>query len=174
MNRRYRSRPWPASLTRRTRVAFVFCVHGAPRGASDGPILRRHDHRVMESCYGERSPRCMQIGFLDISRACCNAKIDAGVPTYVQLLVVDKDAGFMCGELLRHMYGTRAAADGWQDECSSDFKVNMGSCRAAPARACFVTPPVRSSCQCTMTISHTPEARQALIGSRRQSRRCTG
>ena len=25
----------------------------------------------------------------------------------------------MCGELLRHMYGTRPAADGWQEECST-------------------------------------------------------
>ena len=25
----------------------------------------------------------------------------------------------MCGELLRHMYGTRMAADGWQEEYST-------------------------------------------------------
>ena len=77
-------------------------------------------------CYDEKSSRCMQIGFLDISRAYFNAKIDADVPTYVQLPAEDKDAGVLCGELLRHMYGTRAAADGWQEEYSSNLVVNMG------------------------------------------------
>ena len=31
----------------------------------------------------------------------------------------------MCGELLRHMYGTRLAADGWQEEYST-LLIKMG------------------------------------------------
>ena len=31
----------------------------------------------------------------------------------------------MCGQLLRHMYGTRLAADGWQEE-SSTFLMQLG------------------------------------------------
>ena len=37
----------------------------------------------------------------------------------------DLGHGKMCGQLLRHMYGTRAAADRWQEECST-FLVRVG------------------------------------------------
>ena len=66
-------------------------------------------------CYDPTSNRRTQIGMLDISRAYFNAKVDAGVHTYVQLPPEDRDCGALCGKLLRHMYGTRAAADGWQE-----------------------------------------------------------
>ena len=49
-----------------------------------------------------------------ISRAYSNAKLDEGTKAYVQLPPEDFDAGVLCAELLRQMYGTRAAADAWQ------------------------------------------------------------
>ncbi len=61
----------------------------------------------------------MRIACLDIDSADVNAKLDEGTETYVQLPPEDPDAGVLCAELLRHMYGTRAAADGWQEECST-------------------------------------------------------
>ena len=70
-------------------------------------------------CYDPSSQKRTQIAMLDISRAYFNAKIDPGVNTYVQLPPEDKDAEDMCAKLVRHMYGTRAAADGWQEEYSS-------------------------------------------------------
>ena len=61
-----------------------------------------------------------QIMVLDISRAYFNAKKDEGAdPTYVELPAEDSDkAEGMCGLLRVHMYGTRAAADGWHNEYS--------------------------------------------------------
>ena len=70
-------------------------------------------------CYNPKSEKRMQISCLDISRAYFNAKVDEGTATFVQLPPEDPDAGVLCAELLRHMYGTRAAADGWQEEYSS-------------------------------------------------------
>ena len=66
------------------------------------------------------SPQRAQISLVDVKRAYFNAKIDPEEPaTFVQLLGEDPDAGAMCGRLLRHMYGTRPAADGWQEEYST-------------------------------------------------------
>jgi len=48
-----------------------------------------------------------------------NAEEDQENPTYVQLPPEDPDHGQLVAKLLRCMYGTRAAADGWQTECST-------------------------------------------------------
>mgnify|MGYP002176191375 FL=1 len=57
---------------------------------------------------------------MDIKRAYFNAAIDpADPPTFVQLPEEDKDHATMVARLLRHMYGTRMAADGWQEEYST-------------------------------------------------------
>ena len=62
----------------------------------------------------------VQISLVDIKRAYFNAQIDPKEPeTFVQLPREDPDHESMCGLLLRHMYGTRAAADGWQEEYST-------------------------------------------------------
>ena len=66
----------------------------------------------------------MQVSMMDISRAYFNAKTDGDSPTYVALPTEDPDHEEMEALLLRHMYGTRAAADGWQEEYSS-FLVEM-------------------------------------------------
>ena len=66
-------------------------------------------------CYDPKSEKRMQISCLDIARAYFNAKPDEGAKTYVQLPPEDPDSGVLCAELLRHMYGTRTAADGWQE-----------------------------------------------------------
>ena len=71
---------------------------------------------------GYRDPRSesrLQISTVDISRAYFNAKTDPLDPVYVALPSEDPDHGHMAGLLLRHMYGTRRAADGWQEEYSS-------------------------------------------------------
>ena len=75
--------------------------------------------------YDPRSERRMQVMMLDISRAYFNAKVEEEA-TFVQLPPEDPDAETMCGELLRHMYGTRGAADGWQEEYSSSLVADMG------------------------------------------------
>ena len=65
-----------------------------------------------------------QISIIDISRAYFNAKKSMDVdPTYVELPEEDPaKASGMCGLLKVHMYGTRAAADGWHGEYSTFMK----------------------------------------------------
>ncbi len=65
------------------------------------------------------SPTRTQVSFVDVSRAYFNAKVDKDAPPcFVELPPEDPERDTMCGELLRHMYGTRMAADGWQEEYS--------------------------------------------------------
>ena len=61
-----------------------------------------------------------QVSVIDIKRAYFNAKKSPeDNPTYVDLPEEDADkARGMCGLLRVHMYGTRAAADGWHHEYS--------------------------------------------------------
>ena len=70
------------------------------------------------------SERRTQISAVDISRAYFNASMAEGAdPTYVMLPPEHPEhASGRCGLLLKHMYGTRAAADGWQQEYSSYMK----------------------------------------------------
>jgi len=66
------------------------------------------------------SPKRTQISFVDVSRAYFNAKMDDGAaPVYVDLPPEDSMSTEYCARLLRHMYGTRMAADGWQQEYST-------------------------------------------------------
>jgi hypothetical protein len=67
-----------------------------------------------------------QLLLLDISRAYFNAKEDQENPTYVQLPPEDPDRGQCVAKLLRCMYGTRAAADGWQTEYSTMLVQELG------------------------------------------------
>ncbi len=76
--------------------------------------------------WNPRSPTRTQISMVDVTRAYFNAKIDADEPaTFVQLPAEEPDAESMCARLIRHMYGTRSAADGWQEEYST-FLVSLG------------------------------------------------
>ena len=70
-------------------------------------------------CYDPESEDRIQISLLDISRAYFNAKVDDDASTYVQLPEEDEDSESKEAKLVRHMYGTRGAADGWQEEYSS-------------------------------------------------------
>ena len=84
-----------------------------------------------------------QISVIDISRAYFNARKHEGdEPTYVEL--PDEDPGKaqgLCGLLNVHMYGTRAAADGWHMEYSSVMK-SMGFIMG-DASACVFRHPKR-------------------------------
>ena len=87
-------------------------------------------------------PNRMQISFVDIARAYFNAKVDEAEETYVALPPEDKDHESMCAKLLRHMYGTRAAADGWQGECSSFLVESLGF-KQGTASPCVFRHPTR-------------------------------
>ena len=78
----------------------------------------------------------IQISLIDISRAYFNARTDPKNPTYVAF---PPDMGMppgTCGLLKRHMYGTRRAAEGWQDEYSSTL-IAMGFTQGSASACVF-------------------------------------
>ena len=76
--------------------------------------------------WSPESPNRTQISRIDVKRAYFNAQVDpADPPTFVQLPSEDEDHQTKVAQLLRHMYGTRMAADGWQEEYST-FLVSLG------------------------------------------------
>ena len=85
--------------------------------ATDIKGVFKHDRRP-------KSERRTQVSVIDISRAYFNAVKDPEAePTYVDLPREDPGKAVdMCGLLRVHMYGTRAAADGWHGEYSSFLK----------------------------------------------------
>jgi hypothetical protein len=87
------------------------------------------------------SERRTQISAIDISRAYFNASMDENSePTYVMLPPEHPDhARGMCGLLMKHMYGTRAAADGWQQEYSG-FMKSIGFKQGVASPCIFVHP----------------------------------
>ena len=77
---------------------------------------------VLDGSSAERS----QVSLVDIKRAYFNAKVDPrDPPTFVQLPEEHADSETMRAQLLRHMYGTRMAADRWREEYST-FLVSLG------------------------------------------------
>ena len=68
------------------------------------------------------SERRAQISAIDISRSYLSASTNGSDPTYVMLPPEHPDHKDKCGLLRKHMYGTRAAADGWQQEYSNFMK----------------------------------------------------
>ena len=82
-----------------------------------------------------KSEHRQQVLLIDISRAYFNAPTSNDKPTYVEL---PPDLGAppgMCGLLKRHMYGTKRAAEGWQEEYSQAL-AEMGF-RQGSASACL-------------------------------------
>ena len=91
--------------------------------------LRKH-------IYDPKSDMRTQVAVIDISRAYFNAAKDhVNDPTYVELPEEDPQrANGQCGLLKVHMYGTRAAAEGWHDEYAG-FLESLGFVRG-DASAC--------------------------------------
>ena len=74
------------------------------------------------------------ISSMDGVRAYLNAKIDRALaPSFVELPPEDPDRKRKCGELLRHVYGTWSAVDGWQEECST-MLIRLGFAQGVCAR----------------------------------------
>ncbi len=87
--------------------------------ATDFPGAPQHDR-------SPTSERRTQVQLLDISRAYLSAHTDPNDPTYVALPKEHEGSRRgCCGLLLRHMYGTRKAADGWHCEYSETL-VQLG------------------------------------------------
>ena len=65
-------------------------------------------------CRDGRSPNRIQLSLIDISGAYFHSRCDPAKPNFVALPTEDRDYRSVCGLLCKHMYGTQAAADGWQ------------------------------------------------------------
>jgi len=89
-----------------------------------------------EPNHDPNSPQRTQVSTLDISRAYFNAMKDADDVTFVDLPPEDSDHQNMCARLLRHMYGTRGAADGWQEEYSTTL-VALGFAQGTSSACVF-------------------------------------
>ena len=93
--------------------------------------------------WNEKAEDRTQVMAVDISRAYFNAKrVPDENPTYVEL--PDEDplkAKGMCAKLRVHMYGTRAAADGWHSEYSSSMEAMVFL--RGDASACVLRQPTR-------------------------------
>ena len=72
------------------------------------------------------SERRTHASAVDISRAYFNASTEDADPTYVMFPPEHPDHATMCGFLKKHMYGTRAAADGRQQEEYGGFMRSIG------------------------------------------------
>ena len=93
-------------------------------------------------CRDPSSEERTQVSAVDISRAYFNVSTEGSPPAYVQLPAEDCDgARGMCGFLLKHMYGTQTAADGWQQEYAGCMR-ELGFVQGA-ARPCVFMHPER-------------------------------
>ena len=61
-------------------------------------------------------PQRVHISLVDVKRAYFNAKVDPSEPVFADLPQENPMYGNKCGRLNRHLYGTRGAAAGWEDE----------------------------------------------------------
>ena len=96
--------------------------------------------------YDPKSEHRQQVLLIDISRAYFNAPTSDDKPTYVELPPDLGAAPDMCGLLKRHMYGTKRAAEGWQEEYSQAL-AEMGFRQGSAVGSC---------CPSTGTISRLP------------------
>ena len=90
----------------------------------------------------------LQIAMIDIKRAYFNAKVDDNCPICVELPPEDPMSGQVkCGCLNRHLYGTRGAAAGWEDEHTATT-IKLGF-RRGFASGCLFGHPTKDL-QCTV------------------------
>ncbi len=80
----------------------------------------------------------VQISLVDIRRAYFNATVPEDEPIYVELPPEDKMHGKMCGRLNRHLYGTRRAAAGWEDEYAHTMAEKLGFTRGMASGCLFL------------------------------------
>ncbi len=79
-------------------------------------IAATNEETTHKGCVGERQ---LHISMVDVKRAYFNAVVPEDTPIFVELSPEDPEHGRLCGRLRRHLYGTRGAAAGWEDEYSS-------------------------------------------------------
>ena len=90
-------------------------------------------------CRDPDSEQRTQLLMVDVSRAYFHAKTKDDEPIYVQLPPEAGCGSEQCKLLRRHMYGTRRAAEGWQDEYSATL-VSAGFLQGKASASVFMHP----------------------------------
>ncbi len=85
---------------------------------------------------GKVGSQRLQISLVDVKRAYFNATVDPSTPVFVELPPEDPMHGQKCGRLRRHLYGTRGAAAGCEDEYAS-FLLDIGFSRGIASGCLF-------------------------------------
>lgn len=127
LNQNYRSRLVARELEALDKSGASYFVPAPPLEALR-PVLGLATSKISmhQPDWDPLSPTRQQVSFVDVKRAYFNAKLDPfSKPVFVDLPPEDPDSKAMCAQLLRHMYGTRGAADGWQEGYSTAF-VGLG------------------------------------------------
>ncbi len=141
LNPRYRSRLVARQLKARDNSKESFFAPTPPLEALRTVVsFAASEIGDWRPCYNPQSSRRMQVSFVDSSRAYFNAHVDKEANTYVQLPPEDEDHQECCAKLLRHMYGTRAAADGWQEEYSTFLVEVLGFVQGVSSPCVFKHP----------------------------------
>ena len=96
-------------------------------------IAATKEETTHKGCVGGRR---LQISMIDVKRAYFNAVVSRDTPIFVELPPEDPEHGRLCGRLRRHLYGTRGAAAGWEDEYSS-FLIDTGFRRGVASGCIF-------------------------------------
>ncbi len=122
--------PTPPLESIRTVISLAATdLHGEPKHIRDA----KSAHRT-------------QVSFIDIKRAYLCARVDPDDPTYVALPDGHAAAGTgKCALLLRHLYGTRKAGDGWHCEYSSTL-ASLGFSVGVASACVFWHPEKRLRC----------------------------
>ncbi len=81
----------------------------------------------------------LQVSLVDIKRAYFNAMVADDTPIFVELPPEDPEYGKRCGRLRRHLYGTRGAAAGWEEEYTA-FLLELGFQRGIASGCLFFHP----------------------------------
>ena len=143
LNPRYRSRLVARQLKAHDRSGASFFAPTPPLEALRTVIsMTASTMPEWRPCYDPKSEKRVQISMVDIARAYFNAEKDKDDETYVDLPPEEEGHEQYCAKLLRHMYGTRSAADGWQEEYSS-FLVKTMEFEQGMSSPCLFRHPLR-------------------------------
>ena len=138
----YRSRLVARQLKAHDKSGAIFFAPTPPLEALRTVLSRATTKRADQpkEYRDKSSDQRLQISTVDISRAYFNAKTNPLEPVHVMLPREDPDCNVKVGLLLRHMYGTRRAADGWQEEYSSCLVEMLGFTQGSACPCVFYHP----------------------------------
>ncbi len=121
-------------------------VRSSNEAKKNGYGIRRDYQVELKHPESANDPDRTQISLVDIRRAYFNAKVSDDDPIFVELPPEDPNHKKMCGRLNRHLYVTRRAAAGWEDEYAQTMVEKLGFKRGLASDCIFTHPQRRLRC----------------------------